>query len=57
MPLSGDLLALLACPKCRHGVQTNRSQDKVLCRNCRLAYPIEDQVPIMLLDRATDLKE
>ena len=50
--LDRELLILLVCPKCREDVEL--IDGKLVCTSeeCRLAYPIEDGVPIMLVDRA-----
>jgi uncharacterized protein YbaR (Trm112 family) len=50
--IDDELLIILVCPACREDIEL--IGDKVVCRNpeCRLAYPIEDGVPIMLIERA-----
>jgi uncharacterized protein YbaR (Trm112 family)/SAM-dependent methyltransferase len=45
-----DLSAILACPGCRAGVTI--TADEVRCNECRLRYPVEEGVPMMLLERA-----
>ncbi len=52
-----ELLILLVCPKCREDVE--QIGDKLVCTSpeCRLAYPIEDGVPVMLIDRAVPYEE
>lgn len=51
--LDGDLLSILACPKCRAPVE--QKADTVCCTDnkCALAYPIRDGIPIMLVDEAS----
>jgi hypothetical protein len=53
--LSKDLIDILACPKCNGDVEVTK--DKVICPKCQKYYPIKDDVPIMLVDRARDLEE
>lgn len=50
--LDPKLLDILACPKCKAPVR--QEQDTLCCQNaeCRLAYPIRDGIPIMLIDEA-----
>jgi uncharacterized protein YbaR (Trm112 family) len=55
MPISKDLLDILACPKCKGDIQLNESGDGLICSACRLLYPIKDDIPIMLIDEATQL--
>jgi hypothetical protein len=47
-----ELLEILACPKCKNPVVLNEAGTYLICGNCRLRYPIEDDIPIMLIDRA-----
>lgn len=55
MVLSKDLLEILACPQCKGEIQTNEDQDKLLCHACKLAYPVRDGIPVMLVDEAQPL--
>jgi uncharacterized protein YbaR (Trm112 family) len=47
-----ELLDILACPNCKNPVVLDESGTHLVCSHCRLRYPIEDDIPIMLLDRA-----
>lgn len=55
MPISPELLEILRCPKCKSKVKINKEQTKLKCENseCRLVYPIRDDIPVMLVDEAT----
>ena len=49
--ISKDLLAILACPKCKGNVKM--SKNKIVCENCRLRFSIIGKdIPNMLLDEA-----
>lgn len=50
--LDKDLLEILACPECKGKVSLDESGTHLVCGACRLRYPIEDDIPIMLVDRA-----
>lgn len=54
--LSKELLEVLACPKCKGDLDYRKKEAKLLCKKCRLAYRIEDGIPIMLIDEAEKLK-
>lgn len=43
-----DLFDILACPTCKVAVE--RREDSLLCPACRRAYPIVNNVPVMLPD-------
>lgn len=56
MPIDRELLDILACPKCKQPVEerTRDGQDFLVCTapDCGLAYPIRDDIPVMLIDEA-----
>ncbi|MGH7695717.1 MAG: Trm112 family protein [Gemmatimonadaceae bacterium] len=52
MPLSQDLLAVLACPRCKGELEYREKESALLCQRCRLRYEIRDGIPILLLDEA-----
>ena len=47
------LLDVLACPVCKGPLESANAE--LRCRACRLAYPIRDDIPIMLEDEARQL--
>jgi uncharacterized protein len=55
MAISPELLEILRCPKCKSKVEINAEQTKLKCVSpeCSLAYPIRDEIPVMLVDEAT----
>ena len=48
-----DLLAMLVCPLCKESVVLNESGKGLKCGKCGRVYPIQDDIPIMLIDAAT----
>jgi uncharacterized protein YbaR (Trm112 family) len=56
MPISQDLLEILACPKCKGEIHLNSSDDGLVCDACRLMYPIREDIPVMLIDEAIKLE-
>jgi uncharacterized protein len=48
--LDSVLMKILACPSCRGDV--DEKDDKIICRGCGLRYPIQDGIPIMLIEEA-----
>jgi hypothetical protein len=55
MMLSKELLEILVCPQCKGDLEYDTEQQKLRCHACRLAYPIQDDIPIMLLEEAEPL--
>jgi uncharacterized protein YbaR (Trm112 family) len=56
MPISKELLEILACPQCKGDIRLNEKGDGLICEKCRLLYEIKDDIPIMLIDEAKPLK-
>ena len=50
--LNQKLLDILACPKCKGDLEYKSQDEKLICHSCRLIYNIEDDIPIMLIDKA-----
>jgi hypothetical protein len=54
--LAPELLEILVCPKCKGNLEYRPEPDEALiCRACRLVYPVEEGIPIMLIDEAKPL--
>ncbi len=48
MPVDKELLEILACPADKQKVELQ--DDFLICRSCGRRYPIEDGIPIMLIE-------
>lgn len=55
MPVSQDLLDILACPQCKGPVNYLPAAREIHCAACRLAYPVRDDIPVMLIDEALSI--
>jgi uncharacterized protein YbaR (Trm112 family) len=55
--LNPDLLAILACPACDDRPLLELRGDYLVCRQCRRAYPIRDEIPILLVEEALPLEQ
>jgi uncharacterized protein YbaR (Trm112 family) len=51
--MDARLLEILACPVCKGPLKYRREAQVLVCRLDRLAYPIRDDIPVMLIDEAT----
>jgi len=49
------LLEILACPSCKGTLNYTKAQQELICPTCRLAYPLRDDIPVMLADEARQL--
>jgi uncharacterized protein YbaR (Trm112 family) len=55
MTLSQELLDILVCPQCKGTLLYQQSSNHLLCEACRLAYPVRDGIPVLLIDEAESL--
>jgi uncharacterized protein YbaR (Trm112 family) len=56
MTLSQQLLEILACPKCKGCIVADEHHRQIICKACRIAYPVRDGIPVMLIDEAVPLE-
>lgn len=49
------LLDILVCPVTKGPLIYNQTTQELLCKSSRLAYPIQDGIPVMLPDEARHL--
>jgi uncharacterized protein YbaR (Trm112 family) len=49
------LLEILVCPACKQTLEFDKTAAELVCQPCRLAYPVRDDIPIMLIDQARQL--
>ena len=57
MGLSKRLLSLLVCPQSGGGLVLVADRSELWCKASRLAYPIADDVPLMMVEHARRLSE
>lgn len=55
MTISPQLLAVLACPKCKGTITYREAEQAIDCPACKLRYPVRDDIPVMLVDEASPL--
>ena len=55
MEIDKRLLDILACPKCKGELYSNSADSGLICKACRLEYPIKEGIPIMLIDEAKEI--
>ncbi|HFD92233.1 MAG TPA: Trm112 family protein [Gammaproteobacteria bacterium] len=46
------LLDILACPLCKGPLLYRKEAQELICKADRLAFPIRDDIPVMLEDEA-----
>lgn len=53
--MDNSLLEIIVCPVCHGKVSIDKTKSKLICRFDRLAYPIDDGIPVLLSDKADSL--
>ncbi|MCW8826042.1 MAG: Trm112 family protein [Gammaproteobacteria bacterium] len=51
------LLDILVCPLCKGPLVYNKAAQELICKGDRLAFPIRDDIPVMLQEEARELPE
>lgn len=49
------LLEILVCPICKGPLAYHKDAQELICKADRLAYPVRDDIPVMLEDEARKL--
>lgn len=57
MAIDPQLLEILACPVCKVSVTLTRDGQGLRCGQCFRVYPIQDDIPIMLVEEAFNEKK
>lgn len=52
MAINQELLDILVCPLCKKPVTVTADGQGLKCGQCRRVYPIQDDIPVMLVDEA-----
>jgi uncharacterized protein YbaR (Trm112 family) len=48
--IDAQLLSIIVCPAC-HGTLAAEA-DELVCQGCGNAYPVRDDIPVLLVDEA-----
>ncbi|HXZ47959.1 MAG TPA: Trm112 family protein [Usitatibacter sp.] len=49
------LLEILVCPLCKGPLVWRKDSLELVCKGDRLAFPVKDDIPVMLEDEAREL--
>ena len=53
--MDAKLLDILVCPMCKGPLVYKKAEKELICKACRLGYPIRDDIPVMLEEEARRL--
>jgi len=54
--MNNKLLEILVCPVCKGPLTYRKEAAELVCPACRIAYPIRDDIPVMLPEEARPLE-
>jgi uncharacterized protein len=52
MNLDPALLEIIVCPDCHGTLAVDDARSELVCTSCGLAYPVRDDIPVLLVDEA-----
>ncbi|HET7385260.1 MAG TPA: Trm112 family protein [Nocardioidaceae bacterium] len=52
MNLDPSLLEIIVCPDCHGTLSVHEADSELVCTVCGLAYPVRDDIPVLLVDEA-----
>jgi uncharacterized protein YbaR (Trm112 family) len=52
MNLDPALLEIIVCPDCHASLAVDDAASELVCTGCGLAYPVRDDIPVLLVDEA-----
>lgn len=55
--MDAKLLDILVCPICKGPLVYKKDAQELVCKPCRLAYPVRDGIPVMLEEEARRLAD
>ena len=55
MSISAELLSVLVCPVTKSALRYDQTNQELISEEAKLAYPVIDGIPIMLIDHARNI--
>jgi uncharacterized protein YbaR (Trm112 family) len=55
--MNKDLLKILICPKTKGPLTYNKKNQELISKKANLAYPVENGIPIMIIEKAKKIKK
>ena len=53
--MDARLLEILVCPVCKGSLDFRKTNQELVCKACKLAYPVRDDIPVMLEEEARQM--
>lgn len=56
MNMDYNLLNILACPVCKGKLKLDRTSNELICHFDQIAFPIESDIPILVVEKARSIE-
>lgn len=50
-------LEILVCPQCNGKLDYHKQNSELVCKTCQLGFPVNDGIPVMLVEEARKLDQ
>ena len=50
-------IEMMVCPECNAKLDYDKTNRELVCNSCKLAFPVRDGIPVMLVEEARNLDE
>ena len=57
MAFDKKLMEIIVCPICKGKLEYQKEEQRLICKFDRVAYPIDEGIPVLLEDKAIPLSE
>lgn len=57
MAFDKKLMEIIVCPICKGKLEYQKEEKRLICKFDRVAYPIDEGIPVLLEDKAIPLSE
>ena len=53
--MDARLLEIMVCPSCKGPLAYRKAASELVCKGCKLAFPVKEDIPVMLEESARKL--
>ncbi len=54
--ISKELVKILCCPVCKGSLEIE-NESFLVCKKCRVKYPVKDDIPVLLVEESQKIDE
>ncbi len=57
MALSKEFVDMLCCPICKESIEQDENGEYLICKRCKVKYPIKDNIPILIIGKEIKIED